>query len=161
MLARRGVNPFRIQSLGRWKSPLVIHYAGEAMSVGPARELTTSPPPQPADSSAIDRIRTFLDRLDQRILALESVEVAAQPPIEPTDARTIIHNPSTNVYHSSITPASTPIERRKTKCGWKFATQLHTMCPELPGRLRYTSLCPRCLFQDREVATAAEQSDID
>ena len=39
LLASRGVNPHKIQSLGRWRSDLVIRYAGEAMSTGIATDM--------------------------------------------------------------------------------------------------------------------------
>ena len=38
-LASRGINPYKIQALGRWRSPLVIHYAGAAMASGLAADL--------------------------------------------------------------------------------------------------------------------------
>ena len=34
MLAARGLDPDRIQAMGRWRSPLVLHYATEALSTG-------------------------------------------------------------------------------------------------------------------------------
>ena len=42
MLARRGVNPFRTQSLGRWHAPLVVHYAGESPATGLAHAISRS-----------------------------------------------------------------------------------------------------------------------
>ena len=39
LLSARGVNPFKIQAMGRWRSPLVIHYAGAAMATNIAADL--------------------------------------------------------------------------------------------------------------------------
>ena len=163
MLARRGVNPFRIQSLGRWKSPLVVHYAGEALSTGLARELATaSAPLQPAPSD-LDSLRQFIHRLDQRLAALETIDVPQQPPLpaDSTTSRSLILNPTTRTYHATLMPLTSPPERLKASCGWKFATQKHSVCIELPSRVSFTSLCSRCLYLEREAARAAELSDID
>ena len=34
MLASRGVGPARIQAMGRWRSPMVLHYATAALGTG-------------------------------------------------------------------------------------------------------------------------------
>ena len=54
MLASCGLNPIRIQSLGRWKSELVSRYAGESLSAGLAAAMSAScllyTSPSPRDS---------------------------------------------------------------------------------------------------------------
>ena len=163
MLARRGVNPFRIQSLGQWKSPLVVHYAGEALSTGLARELATAAAPLSSRSQDVDKLIEFVARLESRLSALESADPIEPPPL-PHDAtirRSIIHNPASNTYHATLLPLSTPPHLLKSACGWKFATQRHSVSSELPGVVHFKSLCPRCLFLERETARAAELSDID
>ena len=55
-----------IPTLGteRWSSPLVVHYAGEAMPTGLAQDIRTAASAAPADSAAVAALRRFTDRLE-------------------------------------------------------------------------------------------------
>ena len=139
MLAKRGVHPLRIESLGRWRSPLVVHYAGESLAVGLARELRSSVgDPAPAESSALREIRAFLGRLDRRLTTIESAEAELvpdsdiPPPPQP-HADDIIRNTETGAYHRSRVPASAAPELQKTACGWSFVTRRYYRLTEIPA----------------------------
>ena len=72
MLASLGVNPYKIQSLGRWRSTLVIHYAGEAMHSNIASDLAGPGAP------ARDELSDLVARMESRLLDLESELVGLQ-----------------------------------------------------------------------------------
>ena len=67
LLASRGVNPFKIQQLGRWRSPLVVHYAGEALATGIAADLMRTPNSEHLNERPVGR-REF-DSLVDRVNA--------------------------------------------------------------------------------------------
>ena len=75
-LACMGVNPFKIQTLGRWTSPLVVHYAGDALASGLAEDLR---PAKSGLKSAHSAIVDLVDSLEQRIRQLEALPAPAPP----------------------------------------------------------------------------------
>ena len=167
MLARRGVNPFRIQSLGRWKSPLVIHYAGEALSTGLALELATSAPqPSVQPPAPATHLQDFVDSLDRRLAALESLDDI--PAAAPTATRTValdeprlIKNDESGVFHASHTAPDGPLEQQVSVCGWWYAKRPHSDPGSIPMQTPFKDICPRCLRSERDFARAAEVSDVD
>ena len=171
MLAARGVNPYRIQSLGRWKSPLVVHYAGEAMSTGIAGDMRVAalPPPDHA-SLATDELRRFLARLDQRLAALEAGDTGPDPdPATASDQPAaqhgedggIVYNTDTGAIHRTLVPASAPAEEQKTVCGWAFIGRPAYRCTAIPDTVHWKKVCPRCLYSERMSMKAADVSDLD
>ena len=82
MLARWGVNPFRIQSMGRWRSSLVIHYSGSAMSHGITRDAIDSQGGKATGGAAkhVDpRLSKALADADKLLARVESVGHSLTP----------------------------------------------------------------------------------
>ena len=176
LLASRGVNPFKIQSLGRWKSPLVIHYAGESMSSGVASDLRRAAPP---DTAIPSDLRLFLDKLDSRLQALE-LPVLPTDPVGPTASAAdalppppvslpIVRNRETGAYHR-IAHAAPDATSRRTVCGWHYEQRRfvrandivgHPRLGDIPTGTDFRSICPRCLPSEREFAKATQESDDD
>ena len=167
LLASRGVNPFKIQAMGRWRSPLVVHYAGEAMAtglVGDMRSSTTAAAPMPGLSE-------FLARLDRRISSLEgpmapasSAEAPAicdtePPPDDVTDP--IVMNRDTGVYHRTRVSAQAPPQLQRSQCGWAFSTRRFTRFSSVPDGTVYTKICDRCLPVERSISQGSMLSDIE
>ena len=75
LLAGRGVHPLQIQSMGRWKSPLVVHYAGDAMATGIAEVLHRC---DAARSAPAPPAAQFLESIERRLAGLEAREL--RPP---------------------------------------------------------------------------------
>ena len=75
LLARMGLNPMKIQKLGRWESALVIHYAGEALACDLSKDLIGD---QRTCGRAIEQsqlFRDFVTKVSGRLDALEEVAV--------------------------------------------------------------------------------------
>ena len=167
MLASRGVNPFKIQAMGRWRSPLVIHYAGEAMAtglVGDMRSSSTTAAPMPG-------LTEFLARLDRRLSALEgppiptsSVEVPAilDSPTSTDDViDPIVVNRDTGVYHRARVCPQAPPHLQRSQCGWAFSTRRYLRLATVPEGTVYTKICDRCLPVERSIAQGSMLSDIE
>ena len=136
-LASRGVNPFKIQALGRWRSPLVIHYAGAAMATGLARDLSIfesagSLGAAPSGSSgAAGSVSTFLPEV------IDPPEVVAPSGLFAT-------NPVSLIVHWVPSHSS-----GKTRCGWGGVEATNT-CSNVPVNAQWHQICDRCLPQLRE-----------
>ena len=77
-LASRGVHPFKIQALGRWKSGLVVHYAGEALATNMATDLSSHAAASSSSSSQVVdacSFREFAEVVNRRLANLETVDV--------------------------------------------------------------------------------------
>ena len=176
MLARRGVNPFRIQSLGRWHSPLVVHYAGESLATGLAHEISRSaggaapnPPPELAD------IRDFLCRLESRLAAIEAAEkvgpgpdLPLPPPQYPADSYVL--NRESRAYHRTPVASCAPAAEQQTVCGWKFGTprsglratrSWYLRMVEIPPGTPFAQICSRCCSTERALAKATADSEVE
>ena len=171
MLAARGVHPDRIQSLGRWLSPLVVRYAGEALATGLADQLRSSAVSHSpaAESSALPELRKFMFRLDRRLEAVEAdraerIRIAATAEAA-TDTRSepFVHNPDSEVYHRSLTDGSARPECRQTVCGWFFASRRHSWAADIPTDVRWQQICGICLKPEREFSRQmhGDLSDLD
>ena len=169
------MNPFRIQLLGRWHSPLVVHYAGESLATGLAQEMNQSAgnalPAHP--SPELSDIRNFLGRLENRLAAIEAAERITpgpepepmpQPPAFPADSYVL--NRESHAYHRTPVSAAAPGPEQRTVCGWRFGTprcglrasrtwylRLH----EIPAGTCYTKIC-RCKTE-RALAKASLESE--
>ena len=157
MLASRGVNPFKIQSLGRWRSPLVIHYAGEAMAGGIAGDIKSSAASNSAGvPECLAELRRFLARLEERIDRLEPVDaVVPRPPPSAEVEAPVVQNLITKVYHRTVARASDPPQTHKSVCGWVFAERVFRRCAAVPAMVEYTKVCPKCLPVERQHALDA------
>ena len=157
MLAARGVNPFKIQSLGRWRSPLVIHYAGEAMAGGIAGDIKSSAASSSAGApECLAELRRFLARLEERIDRLEPVDaVAPRPPPSAEVEAPVVQNLITKVYHRTIAHASDPPQTHKSVCGWVFAERVYRRLAAVPAIADYSKVCPKCLPAERQHALDA------
>ena len=128
LLASRGVNPFRIQSLGRWKSALVVHYAGESMATGIAQEVRSGAAAARTDAVAHSELRRFLERLEARLAALEAAPVpspALSPAADVTgpvvdSAEAYILNRDTGSVHRTLIAASAPPSYTNRSAGGPF-----------------------------------------
>ena len=85
LLASLGVSPLKIQAMGRWRSPLVIYYAGEALATGVVRDMAiaASTPLAAVPSSGPRRGREpSLVAFHERLSALEGL-IRQDPPPAP------------------------------------------------------------------------------
>ena len=178
MLASRGVNPFRIQSLGRWKSPLVVHCAGESMAMGIADEVARlSAGSQPAAPSPdLASIEGFLRQLDAR---LQAIETAAEAEPDPEQTRShpavvvddpYVINRDTMAVHRTEATSTTPAVEQRSTCGWRFglgrrwlrgSRTWHLRVAEIPPGTSWRSICPRCCGVERQLARGEQLSDVD
>ena len=166
LLAGRGVNPFRIQSLGRWKSPLVVHYAGEALAHGLAGELARTAAETGPVSAEIAELRRFVESVDRRLDRLELSEPAPHQPTASDSSTTplqsaperIVINLESGVYHR--TPASA--ELPKSYCGWRYEhRRKFSFVDAVPPGTSWRLICGYCLKDERELAKMEELSDCD
>ena len=116
LFASLGVHPLRIQALGRWRSPLVLHYAGEAMATNVVRDLRrgssnvlASGAPSPVTAEAVAR-------LNERLSALEAAAFVS-PPVAAETAATIFHGASRCLHKVAVLGSSMSDH---TFCGWQF-----------------------------------------
>ena len=81
LLASRGVRPFKIQALGRWKSGLVVHYAGEALASNMASDLASHSCSPIEQFVSAQSFREFADLMNNRLANLEILDARpAAPP---------------------------------------------------------------------------------
>ena len=160
MLAARGLDPARIQALGRWRSPLVVHYATEALSTGLAAIVGRSAVANPAVAAAdtVAPLSRLVAQLQCRIAALEALEPAvpsaatAAPPVARLPLELVLNtDPNSGAVHRE-----SGARAGASYCGWAFATRKHRRLEKLPeaGELKrgWKSICAYCLPLDRECA---------
>ena len=187
MLASRGVNPFRIQALGRWRSPLVVHYAGESLATGIAADVEWSVAggvPN-AVSLEIKAIKEFLARLEERLTVVETAEAEHPEPVgaaiehtgrgSPALAPTVesyVINRETDAVHRTNTAADAPAAEQRSLCGWRFGVgraaarssrSWYLRADAIPTGTAWTSICRRCCNIERALAKREQGglSDID
>ena len=142
-LAGLGVDPIRIQAMGRWKGSLVIRYSGNRGSYGitgdtvrglTARASSSSAAPKPSLKSALQvDVSQHLD-LEQRI-ALSLEHSHAAPP-------TYIINKSTGVIHKKGMDD-------RTICGMSYGRWTTDTMMTIPESTNYVFLCSRCCSHER------------
>ena len=177
MLASRGVNPFRIQSLGRWKSPLVVHYAGESMALGIADEVSrhTAGSQPAAPSPDLASIEGFLRQLDARLQAIEAT--VDEPDAEQTRSHAAlvtddpyVINRDTKAVHRTEIASTAPAAEQQSTCGWRFGAgrsgqrgsrTWYLRVAEIPPGTSWRSICPRCCGVERQLARGEQLSDVD
>ena len=109
LLASRGIHPLKIQSFGRWKSDLVVHYAGEALAVNVAADLRGGC--VPVRDYALFEAR--FDGMVARIAALEEalVQSNTDPPGRLTPASRRQERLPLPLKHRSMSVEVSPIQR--------------------------------------------------
>ena len=141
LLASLGVNPHKIQALGRWRSSLVIQYAGEAMHSGIARDLGS------ADSPGLSALSDAISRLERRLLQLE--ETVPAGPV-PGEQGSYIVNVETRCLHYTRASPAWPAELQRTSgCGWIFLQHRFQREQLRPGGFSWRQVCSRCLPEYR------------
>ena len=165
MLSSRGVNPFKIQAMGRWRSPLVIHYAGAAMATNIAADLGAGS--GPAQASAASEFATFASIIESRIAALETPDPVL---LRPPTARghrgegSFVTNSDTHVVHWSEVSKGGCHTAQKSLCGWFYLARRYTRSDTLPVGTNWKKVCDRCLPDERsalKLADCEEASELD
>lgn len=158
-----GVNPFKIQTLGRWTSPLVVHYAGDALASGLADDL------RPAKSGIKDAHRAIVDLVDSlelRIRQLEAVPAPVLPGDTWPDEGSYVCNSASSCWHYSLARPGWPAEYQRARCGWNYGyiayvRQVGTPVGQRSGKpLKF---CSRCLpeLKAAQDSNSTAVSDVD
>ena len=158
-LAKRGVNPFRIQTMGRWTSPLVVHYTADALATGLAQDL------RPAKSASVDAksaLVSLVNALELRIKELESV-----PPPLPQgetwpDEISYVQNVASGCWHYSLARPGWPSEFLRAKCGWAYGFVAHRRQCNMPSGPSSGAIksCSRCLPEFKETQAACKADGV-
>ena len=155
-LAGLGVDPIRIQTMGRWKSDLVIRYSGSRGSSGitrdAARGLIESGhlTPQGPRSTVPQLNSDTLAGLDRHSRDIEVVNKQFATSLNKINAYVL--NGSSGVLHKYMTGTG------RTLCGLVYANWPHEIHKLLPARADYSSLCARCCRHEANVQQAVEDS---
>ena len=150
MLASRGVDPARIPAMGRWRSPMVLHYATQALGTGLAALVERHMPlVQPRTDAAADTaaIRRWTASLGCRLAVLEALAPAPPPPHAVTESRDIIENGESKSVHRR-----SALSRVKTYCGWKFEKRKHVLHFDVPADTKWELICAYRLPAERDIA---------
>ena len=159
MLASRGLDPTRIQSLGRWRSSLVAHYAGESLATSLAAELAAADPLARAAMADADtrlgELRSLFDGLSARLDSLADARPSpslALPPSAAVDPSSrIAQNAETLAGHLAVTAG-------KTRCGWPWSRRPHFLFAEVPVDAFWRKICKRCLPLERQARKLAQRT---
>ena len=154
MLSSRGVDPARIQAMGRWRSPMVLHYATQALGTGLAAIVERHMPlVQPRTDAAADTaaIRRWTASLDRRLAVLEALEPAPPPPFQPAPTHDIIENCDSGSVHRRSSR-----KFLSTYCGWKFEHKEHRLHLDVPPDTKWELVCAYCLPAERVIAKAGQ-----
>lgn len=138
LLASRGINPFKIQALGRWKSPLVVHYAGDAMATGIANDMAR-PGPSGAGASG-STLAEFAARIERRLTALEESErsIVARPEPVASDGY-YITNVDTGSLHWTRAAPGWAAHLQRANCGWHYFTLRFERSNMVPPQVHFKS----------------------
>ena len=151
MLARWGLNPFRIQSLGRWRSNLVIHYSGSAMSHGATEEARALL--QPNRSSDPETIPPALQKLvkdvEAKLAKAEAKEAQHEAMLNAarqskTASMAVIRNDDNAKVHRGIERSEAAACEWTITCGWRYSKSNCTRLSALPKVVVKDQICGRC-----------------
>ena len=156
MLASRGIDPARIQAMGRWRSPMVLHYATAALGKGLAALVehhipSVAPRTDAAAETAALRRQTAC--LERRLSLLEALEPAPPPPISAMPSAIIENSDSKALHRQSVK------NKNKTYCGWKWPKREHRFFADfslIPADTKWLSICAYCLPAERRAACAKQ-----
>ena len=133
-LAGLGINPYRIQAMGRWNSPLVIKYAGVSMTgeltSETSRAVGTASPvmsraiaiQDPGVKSTLKKMESQLDMhvdstraLELRVKTLEETRVKTDKPL-------VISNNVTGLHHRTVGEVGVQSHAYHTLCGINYTS---------------------------------------
>lgn len=155
-LASLGANPFKIQTLGRWRSSLVLHYAGDALHRGVATDLIEASRP----TGSVDALAAALGRMDARLDAMAATINAAAPPAF-ANSGMYIANVRTACWHwTSSSPAWDHGLQKTDGCGWAFMRLRFERAHQCPANTPWHRVCDRCLPELR-AKLRREQEQVD
>ena len=151
LLARWGINPFRIQSMGRWRSNLVIHYSGSAMSHGITSEALGAQSQVVGNAAKHDakHLARALADMEKRLSKAEAMEAQLEAKLNATQAESskgplTIRNEETRKVHRGIECRDDPSVSWTTPCGWKYSTALYSRHRRFPVDSSKKDVCGRC-----------------
>ena len=148
-LAAQGINPYKIQALGRWRSPLVIHYAGAALATGLAADLFRA-------GAAAQALNSSL-----RAPALPDPVSSPLVPGPPSFASFacggfFVENNENRCVHW----AAGAEEGGRTRCGWLICYRRANVTSSLPVDAEFHRVCGTCLPELRERLLQAEVQQV-
>ena len=164
LLAAEGVHPYQIELIGRWRSPMLTHYARTAPLKKLSRDyvrnkvheelhqrldelaknidelrMAEHPPAAVmvhAESLAQDMQGTLRDMVQEEIAVLKR-KLLTEPSV-------YIHKPSSGAWHQALVDGTMHLPTSwKACCGWKFGLSSSTRADTLPQR-RKCRRCGRC-----------------
>ena len=107
--------------MGRWRSPLVIHYAGEALATGVVRDMAIAASvPLVADTCPRRGRDVFLAAINERLSALEGAIRQDPPPAPDPGDRGEVHIlavDSACIHRVRIGPEG---PEARTMCNWAY-----------------------------------------
>ena len=170
VLARLGIEVFKIQLLARWASDVVLHYARGA----PMETITSQVRSALADKTVTDLIEHLTAEVSQpkedmakmdthtaKLLDIEAEVVrltqeAESTPAakEDTEEAQYVINTITNKCHKILTRTGNP-RNWKTRCTWVYGLGYYEICSSPPSG-SYKDLCDTCLHALRSERKAAQ-----
>ena len=140
LLATLGVHPIRIQAMGRWRSPLVIHYAGEAMATGLVRDMALSANVSSSSTARLAKTENFKNSVNARLQAVaETNPGEEQEPKIGTGSLAQVVSKATQCIH--LVPYSPSGLANATLCGWVFPEEAVEL---LTDNLPHHRECDEC-----------------
>lgn len=153
LLSSVGINPYKIQALGRWKSPLVIHYAMDGMHSGIADDLCR----EDSTRSEAEDLKPVLDRMESRLSLLES-----RPLPTATVDGYFVMNKATKCCHWILDEVYTESHDARTPCGWQYLKVRHSKVVKFPSAVTdFNKICSICLPSLRRQLQEGHLSDLD
>ena len=131
------------RTLGRWRSGLVIHYAGEALAINLASDLSTH---ADAGHKSRDReeFRQFAEIVNRRLTDLELLDPAPGS-TEAEESGHYIVNVDTSCAHWTISSPSWHHGLQRSRCGWQYMSYRFERSSTFPAQTPWEKVCSRCL----------------
>ena len=162
-LARKGVDLYVIQVLGRWGSRAVERYVQDA-PITRLRSLAQQvlPPCQVIHSVnqsclQAETEKNQLQELLERVIRLEKSISNPKPPLTSPTANMWVFNPRSKFAHRNMRETmNLQSEYWQTLCGWRYSTSNFTHCMQLPAN---SSICSDCNKKLARVAPAGDEPE--
>ena len=157
-LAGLGVDPIRIQAMGRWKSGLVIRYSGSRGSTGITRDAARGLKESRSSCSAAPPVQLALPNiapaLDSSLDSLADAQRLIDSALHDSHDHAHEHmlNTVSGVYHKFRDG------RTKTLCGLSFSKWKGSKCAKLPDSAEFRKMCSRCCRPERNELREGEVS---
>ena len=146
-LAARGINPYKIQALGRWRSPLVIHYAGAALATGLALDLCGLGAVAPGSAPLVPPLAVADGFVESCISPVPN----RPAPIVPAAPGVYVVNRDSNCVHWAPSPSE-----GCTRCGWGITPGRVRFDINFPEATPFEKICGSCLPELREQQLQSE-----